>query len=255
MNSNKLKRQVLKGSLVCGLWFAVYLLSPFSAYSLSIDDVHKDYILGNYDQAIRGAQNLKETDKTLYFLGLAYIKNGSYSKARIFLRKLVRRFPRSRLYSRGLVKLADTYFLQKDYENAAELYKEIKIRNSRSNNMPLVLLRLTQIASHQGDWEKKNEYIQYMKEKYPVCLEMKFIKILEGYGDFFTIQIGAFNEKKNAFCLCDDLSKKYKTYIEKEQRDSRIIYKVRAGKWKNRYEAQKIAAQLLDEGYPARICP
>jgi len=255
MDNNKRGRQVLKGSFIFRLLSLVCLLFPFSAYSFSINDVHKDYILGNYDQAIRGAQNLKETDKTLYFLGLVYIKNGSYSKARIFLRKLVRRFPNSRLHGRSLVKLADTYFLQKDYENAAELYQEIKRRNSRSNDMPLVLLRLTQIASHQGDWERKNEYIQYMKEKYPGCLEMKFIKILEGYGDFFTIQIGAFNEKKNALCLCDDLSKKYKTYIEKEQRDGRTIYKVRAGKWKNRHDARKIAAQLLDEGYPAHIYP
>lgn len=244
----------LKAFLVCGLLSMVYGLNV-PVWALSITDVHKEYIQGNYDEAIRIAKNLRESDDTLYYLGLAYIKIGSYSKARVSLRRLLRRFPSSSFYDPGMVKIADTYFLEKDYLRAKELYLEIEQRSPSGDFMPAVLLRLTQIASRQGKWDERSKYIRRIKSKYPKASEMKFVKVLEALGDFFTIQVGAFSVRKNALLLVEELSQGYSPYIVKEKKGSYLLYKVRVGKFKNRYDVQKVWSELLNQGYPARIYP
>ena len=232
----------------------VFSLS-FSAFPLSITDVHKEYLYGNYEDAIRIAKDLRESDQTLYYLGLSYIKIGDYSKARTSLRRLLRRFTDSSFYEPGMIKLADTYFLEKDYSRAKELYLEIEQRASSEDFMPVVLLRLAQIASRQGKWDEKTKYAKRIKSKYPKASEMKFVKVLEALGDFFTIQVGAFSVRKNALSLVEELEDKYSSYIVKERKGNYLLYKVRVGKFKDRYDAQKVSSKLLNEGYPARIYP
>lgn len=235
---------------------ALIFIFSFQAqgFPLSITDVHKSYLRGDYQGAIRGAKRLREDDQALYFLGLAYIKVGKYSAARIPLRKLIRRFPDSKFYDSGMIKIADTYFLDKSYAQAKELYLEIE-RRSVSSGMPLVLLRLAQISSRNGDWSEKGKYLRRIRSKYPKASEMKFVEALETLGDFFTIQVGAFSVRANARSLAEELRSQYSSYIIEDKKGSYPIYKVRVGRLKSRYEAQKISLELLDGGYPARIYP
>ncbi len=235
--------------------FALLLFFSSTALALSITDVHKEYLYGNYEGAIRIAKDLRESDEALYYLGLSYIKIGDYPKARTFLRRLVRRFLDSLFYEPGMVKLADTYFLEDDYSRAKELYLEIEQRYSSDDFMPTVLLRLAQIASRQGKWDEKSKYIKRIKSKYPKASEMKFVKVLEALGDFFTIQVGAFSVRKNALALVEELRDEYSPYIVKEKKGNYLLYKVRVGRFKDRYDAQKVSSKLLNEGYPARIYP
>ncbi|MCQ9206138.1 MAG: SPOR domain-containing protein [Omnitrophica bacterium] len=241
--------------LICLILIFIFLFSG-QAYSLSLTDVHKDYIQGNYKRAIRKAHRLPENDESLYFLGLAYIKIENYPRAKLYLRKLVRRFPDSKYYDHAMARLADTYFLKQEYKEAEILYKEIVKRTYNPDNMPLILLRLAQISSRQGKWEKKRKYLQVIKDKFPQSSEMKFVKILEGYGDFFTIQVGAFSEKKNALGLAKELKrKKYKVYVVRDTKGIYPIYKVRVEKFRDRNSAQNVSVKLRRQGYPARIYP
>ncbi len=232
----------------------VFLIS-FSGYSFSIADVHREYLYGNYDDAIRIAKDLRESGEALYYLGLSYTKIGEYAKARTYFRRILRRFPDSSFYESSMVKISDTYFLEKNYPRAKELYHEIEQRSSSDDFSPVVLLRLAQIASRQGKWDEKSKYIKRIKSKYPKSSEMKFIRVLEALGDFFTIQVGAFSVKKNARDLTEELKGEYSPYIVKEKKGNYLLYKVRVGRFKNRYDAQGVSSKLLDEGYPARIYP
>lgn len=235
--------------------FTLLLFFPLTVLSLSITDIHKEYLHGNYEEAIRIAKDLRESDETLYYLGLSYIKIADYPKARTSLRRLVRRFSDSLFYEPGMIKLADTYFLEEEYSRAKELYLEIEQRFSSEDFMPAVLLRLAQIASRQGKWDEKAEYIKRIKSKYPKASEMKFVKVLEVLGDFFTIQVGAFSVRKNALALVEELRDEYSPYIVKEKKGSYLLYKVRVGRFKKRYDAKKVSSKLLNEGYPVRIYP
>lgn len=245
---------ILANGLMRFFTFSLLLFYSSAAFALSITDVHKDYLLGNYEEAIKNAKSLREDDQALYFLGLAYIKSGHYSAARAPLRKLIRRFPNSKFYDLGMIKIADTYFLSKDYIRAKELYCEIEKRKI-SNGMPLVLLRLAQIASRNGSWSEKDKHLRRLKSKYPGASEIKFAKVLESLGDFFTIQVGAFSVRSNGWALVEELKNKYSAYIIEDKKSSYPIYKVRVGKFKSRSEAQKVSLKLLNEGYPAQIYP
>ncbi|UCG35433.1 MAG: tetratricopeptide repeat protein [Candidatus Omnitrophota bacterium] len=238
--------------LVFSFWFLIY---SFSAYSYTIRDAYEDYLYGDYHEAIKKAERLRENDEVLYFLGLIYMKVGEHSKVRAHLRKLLRRFPSSQFYEQGLMKLADTYFLERDFPKAKELYWDIVQKYPNMQHLPRVYLRLAQIACKEGDWGLKKMYLRMIKEKYPSCSEMKFVEILQDYGDFFTIQIGAFSKEANALTIKKELQVQYPVYIVEDRKGGIILYKVRVGKFKQRDQAKRVFLQLLEDGYPAIIYP
>ena len=98
-------------------------------------------------------------------------------------------------------------------------------------------------------------YLHLIEEKYPDCSEMKFVKILQGYGDFFTIQVGAFSKKANALTVKKELDPKFPAYIVKDKKGGITLHKVRVGKYRKRDEAKRVFLQLLEQGYPAIIYP
>ncbi len=234
--------------------FIICLFLPVIC-GLSLRDAQKDYLLGDYSEAIRKARALRETDASLYFLGLAHIKTAEYLRARGYLGKLTRNFSRSQFYESGLIKLADSYFLEGNNQKAKKLYQKIEKEHFFSGNMSLVFLRLAQIAARQGNWEEKNEYLELIKKKYPQSSEIKFVKRLMSYGDFFTVQVGAFSSLKNARTLREDLKPSYQSYITEDKNSKVTLYKVRVGKFKKRFVAEKTAKELSKQGYPARIYP
>ena len=45
---------------------SVFLIS-FSAYPLSITDIHKEYLFGNYEKAVKIAKDLSRSGEVLYY--------------------------------------------------------------------------------------------------------------------------------------------------------------------------------------------
>jgi len=231
------------------------ILVPGLCFAHCLSDAQRDYLYGNYEEAIKKAKDLRASDESLYFLGIAHMKTGDYQKARSYLRKLISRFPNSGLWAQGAAKLADSYFLEGNYLKAGRLYEDIMEEGSSSDIMSLVYLRLAQIAGKKGDWKEKNKYLELIKKKYPQSPQIHFVDTLESYGDFFTVQVGAFSVKRNALSLFNELEKDYKPYIEEEAKNGYPIYKVRVGRFKKKYQADKVCLNLRDKGYPARIYP
>jgi tetratricopeptide (TPR) repeat protein len=227
----------------------------FSAYAFSLDDAYKDYLYGDYDQAIEKGQGLRENDQVLYFLGLVYGKVGDFSKARAVLSRIVKIYSNSELTEPAQIKFADTYFLDNNLLRAKTLYKEMERKSSMREYMPLIYLRLAQIASKEGQWIEKNKYLDLIKKNYSNSSEAKFVKILEGYGDAFYIQVGAFSNKSNAHGLKEELRNKYSVYIVEDRKGGYSLHKVRVGDFKRREDAQRIYSALLKQGYPAHLYP
>jgi rare lipoprotein A len=84
------------------------------------------------------------------------------------------------------------------------------------------------------------------------------IEILEEYSpkrssQKFSVQVGAFVQKKNASGLKDELQKKYKNvYISRFETAHQTYYRVRI-KAKTIDSAKGIAKKLMNEGYPAIV--
>ena len=238
-------------SVVEGLSLAVCL----SLYAAPLDEAYKDYLDNDYEEALQKAKALKQNDEVLYFLGLVYTKIGNYPQAREYLIRLTDNYRRSKLYEQGMVKLADTYLLEGDLSRARPLYESIEKKSTASNYLPLVYLRLSQIAAKEGRWEDKKRYVNLLKEKYPLSNELILAGTLKEQEDFFAIQVGAFSNSKNAINLKNELDEKYDVYILEDKNENYTLYKVRVGKFKDRKEAEKTWGRLVKQGYPAKIFP
>jgi len=239
-------------SFVFGLWSIVLCLSLYAA---SLDEAYKDYLNNDYEEALQKAKSLTQNDEVLYFLGLVYTKIGNYPQAREYLILLTSNYPRSKFYEQGVLKMADTYFLEGDSSKARPFYESIEKKLTASNYLPLAYLRLSQIAAKEGRWEDKKRYINLLKEKYPLSNELLLADTLKKQEDFFTIQVGAFSNSKNAINLKNDLDEKYDVYILEDKNENYVLYKVRVGKFKDRKEAERTWGRLVKQGYPARIFP
>jgi len=239
------------------LLFLIFNISlALPVFSLSLEDAQKDYIQGNYEQAFFKASRLRRTDEVLYLLGLIHSRQGNYSLARDSFRDLIEKFKDSALSSQAMVKLADTYFFTKSHERAESIYKDILATKKSDDEKPLIYLRLAQIAARQGNWDVKAKYLSLIKQKYPKSPEMKYVAALDEMGDFFTIQVGAFTIKKNALALLNELEgQSYPARMESDNRGNYPIHRVRVGRFKKRYDAEKTCEALADEGYPVRIYP
>ncbi len=84
------------------------------------------------------------------------------------------------------------------------------------------------------------------------------IEVLEEYSpkissQKFSVQVGAFVQKKNAIALRNELQKKFKNVtITPFRTVNQTYYRVRI-KAKNMDSAKDIASQLADQGYPAIV--
>ena len=225
------------------------------AVGSTLTDAQKDYLFGDYQEAIRKAESLPASDEQLYFLGSAHIKIGEYAKARTYLERLNKQYVRSGFKVQAMLKIADSYFFEQDFLAAGKMYKDIIGRYPNFDNMPRAYLRLIQINAKAGNWQEKNRLIKIFKDKYSRSSDLALVETIEGYGDFFTIQVGAFSEKKNAHVLRAELSKNYKPYIAQDKNENSSLYRVRIGRYRERREVERVRADLEKEGYPARIYP
>jgi tetratricopeptide (TPR) repeat protein len=233
----------------------ISLLIPITCFSYPVAGAYEEYLFGDYHQALRKAKSLRENDESLYLTGLIHFKIGEYEKAKPFFRKAIKKYPRSKVYDSALLKLADCYFLDGEYPQAKKLYNDILEKDPSFRYLPIVYLRLAQVASKQGSWNDKAKYLRKLKSNFPNCQEAGYAKILESYGNYFTVQVGAFSTLKNAQTIKDELSSKYPVYIVETPRRKFTLYKVRIGKYNSRSEAERVFIRLLEDGYPARILP
>ncbi|MBN2484293.1 MAG: tetratricopeptide repeat protein [Candidatus Omnitrophica bacterium] len=224
----------------------------------SLDRAYKSYILGDFNTSL---VELKEGvhyaggDEMLYLAGMDYLELGDYEGAREYFRRVINNFKDNLFYQPAQIKYADTYFLETNYTQAQIVYASILEKNSAPDYLPRVYLRLAQVSAKLGQWEEEKKYIKKIRKEFPGSVEEYYVDILENRGYFFTIQVGAFSEKVNAYELMQKLEDKYPAYWVEEEGDEVSLYKVRVGKYQDRADAVKVYHALVEDGYPARIFP
>ena len=237
------------------IFLTVLLLAAVPLYADIFSDAQKDYIYGDYQDSIDKLERLKGNQAAAYLLGLNYFKLGDYGKAREYFSIVIRLGGRASFNDEAMIKMADTYFLEKNYIKAKSQYLYLLQSSKASNFLPIIYLRLAQIASKQNDWSTRNQYLNKIKTQFPKSAEMKYVTILESYGNYYTIQVGAFGSVENARAIQEDLRSRNDVYIVKENKGDMTIYKVRVGKFSTHEQAEKICNRLTEAGYPAIIYP
>ena len=237
---------------VIALLFSFYGASSFA---VTINDAYKDYLNEDYQAAAENARSLPVKPETIYLTGLSYLKMANYEKAREYFQKVAIMTKQSPVYEKSKVKFADTFFLEGDLNQAKNEFCAILKNKRMTDYASHAHLRLAQVASKQGDWTEKQKHLAAIEDKYAGSVESRFVPILKGYGDYFTIQVGAFTAKRNVLALKNELQRKgYKVYVLKSE-SGYTIYKVRVGKYLRRAEAERVTESLVKDGYAARIYP
>ena len=233
-------------------------------YALNLDKAKVYFLKGDYKQSILEGEKIlanvgqsRDLDQLYYILGLSYMKDGNYLRASDIFEIILKEFKESKFKEEAKLGLADTYFLRSDYNKAQGCYKELMDENPRTRLRPIIYYRLSQIGFKKGDTQTAKAYLDKLNQDSPLNLETKINKELYSLSDiYYTVQVGAFSNRRNAQNLSQKLIQKgYPAYVEETSAQDKVVYRVRAGKFKLRQEAQELENKLTQEGYPTKIYP
>ena len=107
--------------------------------------------------------------------------------------------------------------MEQDYAKAGQLYEdELKADSKLASAL---LLRLSQCALKSGSWSKAKDYMDTLKQRYPLSLEANIpASITQAINNqFFTVQVGSFASSQNAKKLLEKLKRITLTPISKKQ--------------------------------------
>ncbi|MBL7132064.1 MAG: tetratricopeptide repeat protein [Candidatus Omnitrophica bacterium] len=243
---------------------AILLVLNSNLSATEIDKATGLFLLDDYDSVNRECKSIiinpssrrDEIEYSYFLLGLSQMKEGRLDEARDSFRILIRNFPKSELVQKTHLALADTYFLEENFESALKIYSDILSRYPNSDLMSLIYFRLGQVNLKLGNWQDVRRYLKMAKDKVPNSLVSGFAKRLLGYEYFFTIQVGSFKDYKRAKSLTNELvTKDYDCYIMEAKVDNDRFYRVRVGKLSSRKEAIQLKERLSRQGYPVIIYP
>ncbi len=245
-----------------------YLITTFLLFSLAspafsyAEKGWSYYMQGDFTGAINYCNGCLERsdcpdkDEALFISGESYASSKDFVRARESFRGVYKKYPGSIYASQAILRVADCYFLEGDYENAEEIYTYFVETNPQSAFLPVALLKLTYTKRKLGKWPIVKQYADILNSKFPGSFEAKEAKVLADAETYFTIQVGAFGEKNNALSLMRKLQVDgFEPYITEGKFDGRTIYKVRVGKIDQRRDAEQVYQRLVNNNYPAQIYP
>jgi len=233
---------------------------------MNLDRIKAFYLQGDYKSAITEGEKLiavsgqdsRGLDELYYLLGVSYLKDGNYLRACDIFEIILNECAGSKFHDEALLGLGDTYYLRGQYQDAQANYARLVDKTDRLK--AAVYWRLSQCAYKLGDPEQGAQYLDRLKDDYPmnpelVCIHEPYL-LSEDNKAYYAVQTGAFSSKERAESLKNKLiSEGHSAYVEQVDASSAVSYRVRVGKFSKRQEAVELEGKLMHEGYPTRICP
>ena len=103
-------------------------------------------------QSPAGAQaSVKEAEQLEFAQGL--LSRGMYDMAVLQCQKFIAEFPKSPSLEEAYLSLGEAYFLSQDFKKAADAFNQFKQLYPNSEQLPLSVLRLSQIALQQQNYD------------------------------------------------------------------------------------------------------
>lgn len=244
--------------LIIGL--PIIFIIPALCFASVEGDLEVDLLKGDYNKVISSAQNSisngSASSEIYYLAGLAYLKKKDYAQARYNLDSAIKKAKDKKIKNKATLALADTYFLEKKFEDALPLYESLLKQNHNSGLVSLLLLRASQCNIKAGKWEEGNLYLNKLRSEYPNSLEALMSEPLSSTDEFFCVQAGSFTREENArdFALCLK-QKGYDAYVSGVKVEDKVLYRVRVGECETRAQAEGLKEGLDALGYDTKIYP
>ncbi|MBI1976230.1 MAG: tRNA (N6-isopentenyl adenosine(37)-C2)-methylthiotransferase MiaB [Candidatus Omnitrophica bacterium] len=191
-----------------------------------------------------------------YLSGLGYLKESQFDKARGQWSELVQHFPRSPQRVKAEIGVADSYYLEGKNEEALTRYLELHKKERKGEFHPYLLYRLGQCYQKTGNQQDSQWYFEQVQQRYPNSPEARWAKTKLKEGTVFSVQVGAFSNRRNAYKMERLLSEKgFRCYVVESVDGGLPVYRVRVGKLATQREAQRLRAQLTEHGFSTKIFP
>lgn len=197
------------------------------------------------------------TEPSYYYLLLNNYTLKNYDEAE----KVYKKYSEAGIYrnyrTRMDLSFANVLFSKGRYNEAAELYRAVIDKTNPDDKniyLPYVYKQLIECYKKRNDTENIIKYENELKEKFPdskeIFQENKFsekgtatpVLPVNSSEEFFTVQIGAYTNKKFADIMYKKLlDKKYTVFLKQEGK----FYKIQVGRFKTEKEADDYAKDLI----------
>lgn len=254
--------------LLSVIWCLVIGVS--TAYALNLDKIKTHFLSGDYKSAVSEGEKILAAcgssvtgaDELYYILGLSYLEEENFLRASDIFEIILREFKNSGFREEARLGLGDTYFLRSNFLKAEECYQELIRSYPYTKLKAQIYYRLSQIGFKKGDTQAGKEYLDKLRQSFPLNPELMLNKDLLSLKNsvsdlYYTVQIGSFSKNSNAENLAQKLMKEgWPAYLEEAySQQGEKIYRLRVGKFRLRQEAQDLEKRLSAEGYPTKIFP
>ena len=241
---------------------------PHSRYArLSQVRIAEHYFtLGNFRQARIGWKKYlklfpegEAADAASLSIGSCYYQGKKFDKAIDCFKKFIDSYPESLYLPRAHFNLAAAYLNRgKIVEAKTELEGLLKDYPDWENKAA-VYGKLADVYLEKGDDKKSREILAKLNREFPQAPDVKdgqgVFSLKKGEEISYSIQVGAFTEKRRAEKLVRRLKKKgYEGCIVSAVKKGTTFYRVRIGRFGSEAEAGKMAGKIeAREGLPGIV--
>ena len=238
--------------------FAVYSLqfTVVGVYaSETLDDAWSYFLEGDYRKSIKKCEKLGGP-RAHYIMGLSYLKLGRPLQARKHLIFILDTYSHADMTEEATLSIADSYFLDADYDNAAIKYTDFLNKFPASGLSSLAYLKLGQSQRRLGYWAEARASLSKVIRDFPYSLEKEEAQKELSKEFYYYVQVAAFTRITNANRTHEALRRRgFDAYINKIMRDKKTFYRICVGKFYNKQDAAVVLKRLKSDGYKARIYP
>jgi tetratricopeptide (TPR) repeat protein len=268
-----LKRWQWRRIIVLAVIGAVlFLLSRVShAAQPGMARVEKLFLQEKYDGAVSQSEVLIDSgcrarDEVYYIKGLSELKLGRYNEARRSFGYIISRYRSSARTFDAYIGIGDSYLLEGNTDKAIVSYNDVFEKFPGNKNEAVVHYRLADCYRKLGAGNKAKEFFDKARRMSPFSFEARSSgEARESDNTAYTpkastgadlsVQVGCFKNKRNAERLAAKLSDEgYKAYVDVPPESGDNLYRVKAGRSLSKDEAAAMAARLRKDGYHTRIC-
>ena len=191
-----------------------------------------------------------------YLTGASYVNLFDFLTAKKNFRTVVDRYKDSAYYEDAYLGLGDVEFLQENLGEALKVYHTFLEEDPSPKRRATLYFRLTEVYLKRGNVAKSRAYLKRLREEFPGSFEARDADRLSGEKVWYTVQLGAFTDFRNAERFIAELKAKgYEVYSVLCMLSGKKLCRVRIGKFADRKDAEALQEKLTLDGYYSKIFP
>jgi len=219
-------------------------------YDAMYYQAESNYILGNFDEAIRIYKEILKSsgsrrEESLYGIAWSYFKQEKFQQAIEYFNKLLVEYPKSKLALDSRLRKGDSFFFMKDYKNAIESYRLATRLYPDSIAVDYAHYQIGQCYYKQGDYSNAYNAFETLIKTFPKSQLADDAQFAKGWLSFqrkeYKDAINEFekvlNNFKNselvprAYCSIGDSYYNMKQYDDAERAYNEVLKKFPQSKY------------------------